>query len=713
MTLADIIREFLGALFSFDSAHPLLFTQFYFWAFFALVFAGFSLIHSKPLLRNAYLFFVSLFFYYKTSGVFLLLLLSVVTYNYFAARALRRARPAWQTFWVALSVVVDLGILAYFKYAYFIADFLNDLFGLSIQVHDVLGELMNGITGTTAFRVDAIILPVGISFFTFQAVSYIMDVKRGKIEPLRKFLDFGFFLTFFPQLVAGPIVRAPEFFPQLYKPYNLSRRWFGIAVFWILNGLIKKLVLADYLAVNLSDRVFSNPLLYTGFENLAALFCYSLQVYADFSGYTDIATGVAMLMGFYLPQNFNSPYKAENAQQFWRRWHMTLSRWLRDYLYIPLGGNRSATWGSYIIIFAVAVIGSFLSGSWWVAFAVALVTVSVVVYGWLKPESRKMLRTHVNSMDTMLLGGLWHGASWNFMIWGGLNGIGQIVYKIWTKWSRPVQAAFICALCALMYGFSRWTPAPVWNLFFVWTLVLATGTLVRLCYGFLHPCGVRNDKGTGGRKGKETRTEKGERSGGKNKKSGAQAGKKSGKKNKKSGKKKGKGNGGKNGKSGTRNSKAPAVQSRASSAAWSEVTTALPGGAKESPAVKWISNAWAVFQTFVFITFTRLFFRSGSNLDPALANEEAWNTAKNMVTQIGSAWNLSSLPRVAWQHRYVLIVFAVGMLIHWIPEKWKRRYRIRFASLPLLLMVLAVFLTVVFVYQFITADLQSFIYFQF
>ena len=246
MTLADIIRDFLGALFSFDSAHPLLFTQFYFWAFFALVFAGFSLIHSKPLLRNAYLFFVSLFFYYKTSGVFLLLLLFVVTYNYFAARALRRARPAWQTFWVALSVVVDLGILAYFKYAYFLADFLNDLFGLSIQVHDVLGELMNGITGTTAFRVDAIILPVGISFFTFQAVSYIVDVKRGRIEPLRKFLDFGFFLTFFPQLVAGPIVRAPEFFPQLYKPYNLSRRWFGIAVFWILNGLIKKLVLADY-----------------------------------------------------------------------------------------------------------------------------------------------------------------------------------------------------------------------------------------------------------------------------------------------------------------------------------------------------------------------------------------------------------------------------------------------------------------------------------
>ncbi|MBR5108120.1 MAG: MBOAT family protein, partial [Bacteroidales bacterium] len=476
--------------------------------------------------------------------------------------------------------------------------------------------------GTTAFRVDAIILPVGISFFTFQAISYIMDVKRGKIEPLRKFLDFGFFLTFFPQLVAGPIVRAPEFFPQLYKPYNLSRRWFGIAVFWILNGLIKKLVLADYLAVNLSDRVFGNPLLYTGFENLAALFCYSLQVYADFSGYTDIATGVAMLMGFYLPQNFNSPYKAENAQQFWRRWHMTLSRWLRDYLYIPLGGNRNATWGTWIIIIAVAVIGSFLSGSWWVAFAVAVISLVILIYGWRRPDQRKFLRTQVNSMDTMLLGGLWHGASWNFMIWGGLNGIGMIVYKFWANWSIGLKTAVIWGVFALCLALAYFAPAPVWNLFAVWTFFLALGTLVRLV--FRHS-----------------------------------------------------------------------------------------GLDPESKAVTWLARAWAVFQTFVFITFTRLFFRSGSNLDPALANEEAWTTAKNMVTQIGSAWDLSLVPRVAWQHRAVLIVFAVGMLIHWLPDRWKRRYRIAFARLPLAVMALLVALAVFVVYQFITADLQSFIYFQF
>ena len=626
MTFWDVIRDFLQALFSFDSAHPLLFTQFYFWAFFALVFAGFSLIHSKPVLRNAYLFFVSLFFYYKTSGVFLILLLFVVTYNFFAARALRRARPAWQTFWVVLSIVVDLGVLAYFKYAYFLADFLNDLFGLSIQVRDVLGELGNALTGTSAFRVDAIILPVGISFFTFQAISYIMDVKRGKIEPLRKFLDFGFFLTFFPQLVAGPIVRAPEFFPQLYKPYNLSRRWFGIAVFWIMNGLVKKLVLADYLAVNLSDRVFENPLLYTGFENLAALFCYSLQVYADFSGYTDIATGVAMLMGFHLPQNFNSPYKAENAQQFWRRWHMSLSRWLRDYLYIPLGGNRNATWGTWIIIIAVAVIGSFLSGSWWVAFAVAVISVLILIYGWRRPDKRKFLRTQVNSMDTMLLGGLWHGASWNFMIWGGLNGIGMIIYKFWAGWSIGLKTAVIWGTCALCFALSRLAPAPVWNLFTVWTLVLALGTLVRLVY---------------------------------------------------------------------------------------DLATRRSGLDPESKTASWLTHAWAVFQTFVFITFTRLFFRSGSNLDPAQANEQAWNTAKNMVNQIGSAWNLSVVPRAAWQHRAVLLVFVFGMLIHWLPDRFKRRYRLAFARLPLPVMALVVFAIVFGVYQFITADLQTFIYFQF
>ena len=631
MTLLDIIRDFAVSLFSFDQAHPLLFTQFYFWAFFALVFAVFSLFHSKVLLRNGFLFAVSLFFYYKTSGVFLALLVFVIVYNYFAAKGLYRLKKeGWRRALTAVSVVIDLGVLAYFKYAYFITDFVNNLFGLSIEVHDVLGEFLNALTGTSLFRVDAIILPVGISFFTFQAVSYIVDVKRRKIRPVQNFLDFGFYLSFFPQLVAGPIVRAVEFVEQLHKPYNLSRRWFGIAIFWIMNGLLKKLILADYMAVNFADRVFENPLLYSGFENLSALFCYSLQVYADFSGYTDIATGVAMLMGFYLPKNFNSPYKAPNTQDFWRRWHMTLSRWLRDYLYIPLGGNRNASAGTFIIIAAIAVIGSFLSGSWWVAAAVGALAAGIGLWAWRKPGDRKLITTNINSMNTMLLGGLWHGASWNFMIWGGLNGIGMVIYKIWTKRSMGVKLLIITLVTALCGTLSFTLHYPVWNLFFVWTLIIWVGTVVR---AIVHSFVIS--------------------------------------------------------------------------------TVARKGGAEKSPAAKWCSNAWDIFQTFVFITFTRLFFRSGSNLDPALANEQAWNTAKNMVNQIGSHWDLQLLPVMIHQHRAVLILFVIGMIIHWLPERFKRRYRITFSALPLPVMALVVVLIVVFFYQFITADLQSFIYFQF
>ena len=618
MDLWLVIKDFLHNLFAFDQAHPLLFTQFYFWAFFALVFAVFSLFHSKVLLRNGYLFACSLFFYYKTSGVFLALLVFVIVYNFLAAKWLHQTRnEKGRTAITALSVVVDLGILAYFKYAYFLTDFVNNLFGLHIQVHDVLGEFLNMCVGASVFRVDAIILPVGISFFTFQAVSYIVDVKRRKIAPVANFLDFGFYLSFFPQLVAGPIVRAVEFVEQLHKPYNLSRRWFGIAIFWIMNGLLKKLILADYLAVNFADRVFENPLLYSGFENLSALFCYSLQVYADFSGYTDIATGVAMLFGFYLPKNFNSPYKARSTQEFWRRWHMTLSRWLRDYLYIPLGGNRNASPGTFIIIGAIAVIGSFLSGSWWVAVGVLALAAGIGIWAWLKPGDRKLITTNINSMNTMLLGGLWHGASWNFMIWGGLNGIGMVIYKIWTKRAMWVKLLIISSVTLLCGVLSLTLHYPVWNMFFVWTLIILVGTVVKwICHS--------------------------ERS-------------------------------------------------------------------EES----WLDRAWDIFQTFVFITFTRLFFRSGSNLDPALANEQAWNTAKNMVNQIGSHWDLALVPSMAAAHWKVLLLFVVGMIIHWLPERFKRRYRLTFSALPLWLMALVVVLIIVFFFQFITADLQSFIYFQF
>ncbi len=617
---SDIALDFLRNLFSFDKAHPLLFTQFYFWAFFALVFAVFCLFKNKTLLRNAFLFFVSLFFYYKTSGLFTLILVFITLYNFFAGKWLHsRKKDASRNLVLALSVVVNLSILFYFKYAYFITDVVNDLFHTEFRVFDVFSWVGNEITHSNRFSVDDILLPVGISFYTFQAISYIMDVYRRRIGPVRNIFDFGFYVSFFPQLVAGPIVRANEFIPQLHKPYFLGRKQFGIAVFWIMNGLVKKIVLSDYIAVNFIDRVFDNPLLYTGFENLMALFGYSLQVYADFSGYTDIAIGVAMLMGFYLPKNFNSPYKAKNPGEFWKRWHISLSRWLQDYLYIPLGGNRNATFGTFCIIIVIAAIAVFLSGSWWVALGVGVVALVVALLAVFKPEARKTITTEINRMDTMLLGGLWHGASWNFMIWGGLNGIGMLFYRFWKDWSVYGRTLFMMVVTFGLRLLCVYVPRPVFNMLFVWCAVILAGNVVRMLYN-------------------------------------------------------------------------------------------LFGGKKP---LQWLQDAWAVLQTFTFITFTRLFFRSGSNLDPAVANETAWNTAKNMVNQIGSHWRLEQVPDIVMHYRNVFILILLGMVIHWLPENFKRRYRLWFAKMPLPLMVLVCVVIVFVIYQFITADLQAFIYFQF
>ena len=643
--LREVSLQFVKDLFSFDQAHPLLFTQFYFWAFFAIVLAFLSFFRNKVLMRNAFLFFVSLFFYYKTSGLFLMLLGFVIVYNYLAGRLLPHCKRAfWRNAVVVSSVVVDLSLLCYYKYAYFITDVVNNLFGTSFVVKDWIATFGNSVVGAQAFSVDSIFLPVGISFFIFQAISYVVDVSRGVvpepvegpstssgtgqprpskhkygIEPVRNFLDFGFYLSFFPQLVAGPIVRAKEFIPQLRKPFFLGRTQFGFAIFWILNGLAKKLILSDYLAVNFCDRVFENPLLYTGFENLTALFGYSLQVYADFSGYTDIATGVAMLMGFYLPKNFNSPYKAKNAGEFWKRWHISLSKWLQDYLYIPLGGNRNGTFGSYAIILGIAFLASALAGSWWVFGSVLVLTAIIALLITFKKSWRKELISDINRMDTMLLGGLWHGASWNFMIWGGLNGLGMLIYRFWASCNAYFKVLVIGLIVAAFGALKYFFGAPVFNLFFWWTVIILAGAVIGMLF---HKC----------RKGKVT---------------------------------------------------------------------------------NWISGSWAVLMTFIFITFTRLFFRSGSNLDPAEANEKAWNTAKNMVNQIGGQWDWSLVPQMAWQHRSIIIVFIVGMLIHWLPDNFKRRYRIWFAKMPLPLMVLACAVAVFIICQFITADLQSFIYFQF
>lgn len=456
--------------FTYQADSPLLFTQLYFWVFFALVMAGYSLVYKHTARRNVFLFAVSLFFYYKTSGFYLVILLFSTCVDFFIGHAIYRNKVNWQKqALVALSVVVNLFVLGYFKYAYFVADFVQGLTGIEWEVINHFALWTNEAIGTN-FIFDRILLPVGISFFTFQTISYSVDIYRGDVKPVKNILDFGFYVSFFPQLVAGPIVRASEFIPQLYEPYNLSKERAGLGVFWILNGLVKKLVLADYLAVQFIDRVFDNPQLYGGFETMSALFGYSMQVYADFSGYTDVAIGIAMLLGFTLPKNFNSPYKASSVADFWRRWHLSLSTWLRDYLYIPLGGNRKGTLASYLIVLSFLVMISLIVGN--LILSIALAGIFVIAYLLMRYNSNaeRWVNTNINLMLTMVLGGLWHGSSWNFVTWGTLNGIGLVVYKNWKKispWadkSRWYNRSIGLALTLVFITFTRaWFRSPTWD----------------------------------------------------------------------------------------------------------------------------------------------------------------------------------------------------------------------------------------------------------
>jgi D-alanyl-lipoteichoic acid acyltransferase DltB (MBOAT superfamily) len=379
----------ITAIFSYDPDNPFIFTTAAFWIFFLIVLACYSLVYKKLFVRNVYLFLISLFFYYKTGGLFLFILIFVTVIDYSCGLLINGSkRNAARKFFVFLSIVSNLGLLGYFKYTGFIINTINDIFGTQLKVYDFLSAFSNSILGTS-FDISYIILPVGISFFTFQSLSYTIDIYRRKMKPVRNIFDFGFYVSFFPHLVAGPIVRASFFIPQIYQEFRLTKREFSHSLYMISKGLIKKILISNFIAINLVDRVFDAPAIYSGFENLMAIYGYGLQIYCDFSGYTDIAIGVALILGFRLPVNFNSPYKAKNIADFWKRWHISLSQWLRDYLYISLGGNRKGK-----------------------------------------------IRTYLNLMITMLLGGLWHGASLRFIIWGGLHGIGLVINKLWSSLFR-------------------------------------------------------------------------------------------------------------------------------------------------------------------------------------------------------------------------------------------------------------------------------------
>ena len=433
--------DFFKNFFTFESSHPLTFVRIDFWIFFALVYAVFVLIYKRKHVRNLFLLLASFYFYYKASGLFVLLLIfSTVTDFYLGHYIYNQQEERRRKIGVTISVCVNLLVLSYFKYAYFFTDTYNALFHTHHQTFNYLAYRANGFDYNGYFSVDKIILPVGISFYTFQTISYTVDIYRRKVAPLKSILDFGFYVSFFPQLVAGPIVRAEEFVPQILKKTEISKEEFNKAIFLILKGLIKKMIFADFIALHFLDKVFDAPEMHSGFSNLLALIGYSLQIYGDFSGYTDIAIGVALLMGFHLPVNFNSPYKALNCGDFWKRWHISLSTWLKDYLYIPLGGNRNSTLGTFVfsllfVVILVVAIGNlaftFITGG--------LLIAGAVVAFYYKPFER-YLTTNINIMLTMLIGGLWHGASWKFVIWGGLNGLGLVAYKYWRKVSPYEQS---------------------------------------------------------------------------------------------------------------------------------------------------------------------------------------------------------------------------------------------------------------------------------
>jgi D-alanyl-lipoteichoic acid acyltransferase DltB (MBOAT superfamily) len=366
--------------------------------FFAIIFCAFWSLRRHHRVRTVFLVVASAWFYTRfdygpghahLGWVYLGVLFCSAIVDFFLARAIYRsqAQRRRKALMIA-SVVYNLGVLAYFKYTNF---------GIEAASHalDAAGFHVHP-------RFINVILPIGISFFTFETMSYTIDVYRRELVPHSgkgSFLEYLLFISFFPHLVAGPIIRPKDMLPQLRRDPELDPVAASQGLFLVACGLLKKIVIADYLAVNLVDRVFDRTDWFSGTETLAGVYGYALQIYCDFSGYTDIAIGSALLLGYVLPKNFDSPYQSTSLQEFWHRWHISLSSWLRDYLYIPLGGSKGGAWATYR-----------------------------------------------NLAITMLLGGLWHGASWNFVLWGALHGGALAVTRMWqrtqgTSTARPKAGA--------------------------------------------------------------------------------------------------------------------------------------------------------------------------------------------------------------------------------------------------------------------------------
>jgi len=415
--------------FLYDSKNPLLFNNGFFVYFFTLFILLFFALRNHHKARRYVFCLFSLYFFYKASGWFVGLVLISAVVDFFLSNAIyREESKSKKKFLLVLSILFNLGMLFYFKYTDFFIEISNSLFD-------------------TNFNPLNLILPIGISFYTFENLSYTVDVYRGEFKPANKFSDYLLFLAFFPKLMMGPIVRAHDFVPQINEPYVISERDFAKGFFLIISGLIKKLVISDYITLNMVDYMFDNPALHTGVENLMAVYGYAMVIYCDFSGYSEIAIGIALWLGFKIPPNFMSPYQSLNITEFWRRWHISLSTWLKDYLYIPLGGNRNFSVASFIFVGGFLV-GSFIMGvelfhlsNFWAA-VVSAVLLLIFIIPALITRKTSGIAANFNLLTTMLLGGFWHGASWNFIIWGAIHGVGLGIHKIWMLLTDKSLAAF-------------------------------------------------------------------------------------------------------------------------------------------------------------------------------------------------------------------------------------------------------------------------------
>ncbi len=359
----ELILHNFADMLKYDPEAPMLFSSGLFWVLFLIFIPVYAVLKHGRTQMIVFVVLFSLYFYYKSSGFFFLMLIGTSLVDWLVSKGIhnvdgKTAKKCLMWF----SIILSLSILGYFKYANFFLWNWNQMVEGNFQPLDI-------------------ILPVGISFYTFQSISYVVDVYKGKIKPTSTWFEYLFFLSFFPALVAGPIVRADYFLPQLEKNEEATKDDIYGGLWLIIVGIVKKALIADYIS-QFNDLIFNEPTLYTGVQTLMGVLGYTMQIYCDFSGYSDMAIGLALIMGFKLGINFDSPYQSRNLTEFWRRWHLSLSSWLRDYVYIPLGGNRKGT-----------------------------------------------VRTYVNNFLTMLIGGLWHGAAWKFVFWGAMHGVGLAVHK--------------------------------------------------------------------------------------------------------------------------------------------------------------------------------------------------------------------------------------------------------------------------------------------